>query len=651
MPSCPLLSLFTLALLPALAPAQSPSAPPSRALLRELTQQPRLAGTTGSRWGAVFVERELLRAGWEVEIDAREVLLSLPRRLVIGAYDEDQATTPIFRRTERFDPDAHPPGDVPPFNAWSASGTVFAPVVDAGHGLRADFERLLAAGVELGGSVALARYGRSYRGVKAQLAEEFGCAALLLFNDPEADGAGRAQREAAEGRGGVWPAGPWKPDWDVERGSIAPMAKAPGDPSTPGWSSAAPGVEGRRLEPEEYDAALPKILSAPIPAREATALLARLTEVEVTHGEGAPARQALGPGPVHVQLGIYQPRELRTIYNVIGRLRGSAPGLVIAGNHRDAWVRGAHDAGGGTVALLRCAQRLGERARTGWRPRHTLMLGFWDAEETGLVGSTEWGEANAELLRRECLLYVNADALVGGTHFRGASGAPGVLGTLRAALEGVPAVDASGSLWDSWVAAAGEGGPTLGLPGSGSDYTVFLHHLGLPILDLSLSGAGGGQYHTTFDGFRQVDRFLDPTWAGHELGGQLVAAILTEFDRAGRAGFDEREAAARMAEVARASGAWLGEERAGLLAGAFETLAASALPPERSAFYQRLAAPTGLAGRPWFTNRLWAPGLETGYASETFPSLRFAALIGEEALEYELRSLIEATLRGVSVAR
>jgi N-acetylated-alpha-linked acidic dipeptidase len=643
--------LLPLLALPVLGPTQSTPYPPSRQLLRELTQQPRLAGTTGSRWGAVLVERELLRAGWEVEIDAREVLLSLPRRLVIGAYEASLEDRPLFRRTESFNPDAHPPGDVPPFNAWSASGTVFAPVIDAGHGLRADFERLQAAGVQLQGTVALARYGRSYRGVKAQLAEEHGCAALLLFNDPNVDGAGRAAREEANGRGGVWPAGPWKPDWDVERGSIAPMVKAPGDPSTPGWASSAPGTPGRRLEKAEYDAALPKILCAPIPAREATALLARLAEVEVADGVGVVTRRALGPGPVHVQLGIFQPRELRTIYNVIGRLPGSSPGLVIAGNHRDAWVRGANDAGGGTVALLRCAQHLGQRVRTGWRPRHTLVLGFWDAEETGLVGSTEWGEANAELLRRECLLYVNADALVGGTHFRGAAGTPGILGTLRRALEGVPAIDGSGSLWDSWAAVAGERGPRLGLPGSGSDYAVFLHHLGLPILDLSLSGSSGGQYHTRFDGFAQVDRFIDPTWAGHELAGKLLVAILTEFDRAGRTSFDEHEAAARMAQMARASESWLGQERSAVLAQAFETLAESAAAPGRLPFYQRLEVSTGLQGRPWFKNRLWAPGLETGYSAETFPSLRFAALLGEEALDYELGSLVNAALRGVATEK
>jgi len=632
----PLLRFVSLAVLALPAAAQQTAGPPSRALLLELTSQARLAGTSGSRWGAELVARKLDEAGWQVEIDSREVLLSLPRRIAIQGYDAGGTAKPVFQRSERFDPDAHPAGDVPPFNAWSASGVVFAPVVDAGYGLRADYERLVAAGIDLEGTVALARYGRSYRGVKAQLGEEFGCAAVLLFNDPKDSGAGRGE---------VWPKGPWKPDWSVERGSISPMAKAPGDPSTPGWGSSAPGVTGRRLAPEESDAALPKVLCAPIPWREARELLARLTEYEMAGADGELQRLALGPGPAHVQLEINQPRELRTIHNVIGTLVGESDELVIAGNHRDAWVRGAHDAGGGTVALLRAAQRLGERARVGWRPQSTLKLCFWDAEESGLIGSTEWAEANATLLREKCLVYLNGDAVVGGTQFRGASGAPGLLSTLRAALERVPAVDGTGNLWNGWQDAAGVNGPRLGLPGSGSDYTVFLHHLSLPILDLTLSGSSGGQYHTRFDDYAQVTRFLDPTFAGHELGGQLFAALLLEFAERGRASFSEMDAAVRLADVARGEASWLGDARAERLAAAFEEVAASARSTSRAPFYPRLAAPAGLPDRSWFKNRLWAPGLETGYAAEIFPTLRSAALVSDDALDLELDSMIAALLR------
>ena len=612
--------------------------PPARELLLELTRQPRLAGTSGSPWGAELVARHLREAGWQVELDRREVLLSLPRRLEITVLDGEHV---VLERRERFDPDAHPPGDVPPFNAWSASGEVRAAVLDVGYGLRSDFERLARAGIDCRGHIALARYGRSYRGIKSALAEEHGMVGMLLYNDPDDDGAGR---------GPTWPAGPWKPDWAVQRGSILPMDAAPGDPSTPGWASPAPGEKVRRLRGDALADALPRIPCMPIPAREALAIRALLARGAPT---GEEQGQPLGPGPVEVRLFIDQPRELRTITNVIARLEGAGASIVLAGNHRDAWVRGANDAGGGTVALLRAAQHLGARAATGWRPKNSLVLCFWDAEEPGLLGSTEWVEANATHLIEHAICYVNADAAVGGKHFRGASGSPGTLGALRRALLRVPTPDPDGpaNLWEEWVEAAGTRGPALGLPGSGSDFAAFLHHLNLPVIDIAFRGAGGGQYHTAFDDFAQVERFLDPSWQAHELVGQFFAELLIELARRGTRSLDEVEAAWTLAQLAMDQASWLGVEHATLLAEGFADLARllehSASPPElgEQRFYSILAAPQGLAGRPWFTNRLWSPSRETGYGAEVFPSLRAARAESDEALDAELTSLLEAVRR------
>ncbi|MFT7669887.1 MAG: N-acetylated-alpha-linked acidic dipeptidase, partial [Planctomycetota bacterium] len=287
----------------------------------------------------------------------------------------------------------------------------------------------------------------------------------------------------------------------------------------------------------------------------------------------------------------------------------------------------------------------GERAKLGWKPARTLALAFWDAEETGLVGSTEWAEANADMLREDLIVYLNGDTAVNGTHFRGASGTPGLLGTLQTGLEKVEQADGSGNLWDEWVEAAGEKGPALGLPGSGSDYAVFLHHLSLPIVDLSLGGNSGGQYHSRFDDFAQVDRFLDPGWLGHELAGKMYMTLMLEFAEQGHASFNESEAALRMAKIARDSASWLGDKHANELANVFERLAQLGPSVGRVPFYQRLESAGGLQGRNWYKNRLWVPGLETGYSSETFPSLRFAKLIGPEALAYEVKSLTAAILR------
>jgi N-acetylated-alpha-linked acidic dipeptidase len=626
----PLLPILAL-----LGPLQSPE-PPARALSRELTGTARLAGTTGGLVGARLAARHLRDAGWEVELDAREVLLSLPRRLELAVYEDADATTPVVQRVDRFDPDAIPPGDVPLFNAFSASAEVRAEVVAVGHGLREDYERLAAAGVDVRGCVALAKYGRSYRGIKADLAEEFGCVGVLLYSDPAGDG---------DGKGAVWPAGPWKPDWAAQRGSISPMARAPGDVSTPGYPSPAPGGFIERLSVDELARALPRIPCMPIGAGHARALLSRLA----MHEDGDEA-EPTGPGPVEVRLDIDQPLDVRPIYNVIATLRGREDTLVIAGSHRDAWVRGAHDSGSGAVALLRGAQHLGERARAGWRPEHTIVIALWDAEEYGLIGSTEWGEAHAERLRKHALLYVNADAAVSGTRF-GASGTPGMLGLLQRVLETFERSDEDGgeatTIWERWSERQG-GQPRLGLPGSGSDYTVFLHHLSVPVIDFGFRGNSGGMYHTAFDDFPIMDRYLDPGWHGHELAGRFVARLLAEAAGAPAAGFDSEEAALEMARHSRAQSAWLGDERSEDLAEAFERVAAAVAAWYSGAgaatgdpsFYRRLEAREGLPARPWFRNQLWAPGLETGYSSETLPILAAAARAGDDALRRALDDLL-----------
>ncbi|MDP6954858.1 MAG: M28 family peptidase [Planctomycetota bacterium] len=634
--------------------------PPARGLALDLTGTARLAGTSGSAWGARHLSRVLRAAGWEVEIESREVLLSLPRRLELAAFGDGETDAPFLTRIDRFDPDAIPPGDVPPFNAWSASGEVRARLVDVGRGLRGDYERLQQAGVDVRGCIALARYGGSYRGVKLDLATGFGCVGLLLFSDP------------AENHGASWPAGPFKPSWAVQRGSVSPMGRSPGDPSTPGfasplcaarpggttqsmvssgeqadeaaWCGEGPADSGpssrARLSPREVDRVLPTLPCLPVGWGTALELKEQL-------------ENGVGPGPAQVFLSIDQPRDLRVIHNVIARLPGSAPGgkaasgVILAGNHRDAWVRGAQDAGSGTVSLLRAAQRLGERYASGWRPARTIQMCFWDGEESGLIGSTEWAEGHADWVRENALVYINCDAVVSGFEFN-ASGSPGLLGSLRTSLEAVQQPDGD-NLWDRW---SRDGEPELGLPGSGSDFAVFLHHLSVPVLDIHFGGNQGGQYHTLFDDFTQMDRHLDPGWVGHELAGLFLATLLADYAERGAGLFDEAEAAADMAERARGCGQWLGEEQALELASAFDGLAQAARGggppppvPGRAAapFLAELALEAGLAGRPWFVNRLWTPGLETGYSAETFPSLRNA--VRRDTVAAELADLIEALER------
>lgn len=678
------LLLLPLPLLPGNA---APDDPPSRELLLELTATPRLAGTPTAYRAVEVVEGVLREAGWEVEVDSREVLLSLPRRLELALFEDGSRERPFHLRVEPFDPDAVPPGDLPPFNSWSASGEARGEVVDAGWGLPADFERLAAAGIEVEGKVALCRYGKSYRGDKVRHAEEAGCAAVLLFTPASTDGAER---------GPTWPLGPWKPHHEVQRGAVGPLTLGPGDPLTPGFPSPPVGgadpVNPTRLA--EARERLPGIPVLPVGAGEAAALLERLATRRVRDGDGQVRTVRLGPGPVEARLVVDAPRERRPIHNVVARLPGKRAGFVVAGNHRDAWVRGAHDAGSGTVSLLRAAQHLGARRRGGWRPEFGLVLGFWDAEETGLIGSTEWAEAHAGELRQRCHAYVNADAVVGGLSF-GASGTPGLLPALTRVLDRLPEPSAPGepapvmgrTLLDQWRDGAPDRLPRFSLPGSGSDYTVFLHHLGTPVVDLGFSGGSGGHYHTAFDDFLFVERYLDPGFVGHETAGHLLAALLGDLAELGPLAFDDARAASELERHAEEAASWLGDERADRLAVAFGTLSraislswtewrrthevvekegsemgpfgtwpsfldtlalpenrearTTALAEERPPFYRSLLRSKGLEGRTWFKNDLWAPDPDNGYGTRVFPRLQAAVEAGdEEALDAALGEIL-----------
>jgi N-acetylated-alpha-linked acidic dipeptidase len=599
-----------------IVPASTPGALASRELLRELCETTRLAGTRASQVAAHQVARRLEAAGWRAELEPRVVMLTYPRRTEIAVFDGD-ATTPLSTRIDSFDPDRVPTGDVPLYNAWSASGRVRGPVVDAGRGLRADFERLRSAGVELAGTVALCRYGGCYRGIKVDLAAQYGCAAVLLWSDPKSDGAGR---------GPTWPTGPWKPAHEAQRGSISPMGRTPGDPSTPGWPSPRPGESARRLTDAELAEALPRIPCAPIGAAEAELLLAELGPRSFLDEDGRTVEEPIGPGPRQALVDIHAPRELRTIWNVIGTLAGEQDEFVLAGAHRDAWVHGANDNASGCVVLLRTAQELGARARDGWKPARTIRLAFWDAEEFGLIGSTEWGEAHADELRARCVAYVNSDVAASGPKFGGASGTPGMLGSLEPVLRRVTGV-AGQPLWDEWIARTPD--PDLSLPGSGSDFAVFVHHLGIPFVEVGFGGNGGGQYHTGFDDVPVVERFLDPGYVGHELSAKLHVDLLVELAQRGHAAFDGREAALRMQREALALMVEAGADAAlaavaNQLAVAFgETAEALREHPDAGRTWLRdLAIEAGIPGREWHKNVLWTSGLEDGYGAETFPTLR-----------------------------
>lgn len=512
-----------------------------------------------------------------------------------------------------------------PYCAYSANVDVTADLVYVNSGNPEDYDVLEREGIDVRGRIAVARYSvpYSYRGFKAQTAQKRGAAALILYSDPADDG---------YKKGEVYPFGPWGPESHLQRGGIVYDFNLPGDPRTPGWAS----VPGGRFLPAEDAVSMPTVAAAPMSWKDAGRLLGNLggPVAPLAWQGGLPITYRLGPGPARLHLVIENDRKLRSIWNVVARLRGAErpDEWVVLGNHRDAWVYGGVDPASGSASLMEMTRAFGELARSGWRPRRTLVFASWDAEEFTLTGSTEWGELEAERLKAGALAYLNVDSSASGNRFQAAA-VPALAGFLRDVARAVPD-PRGGSVYDNWLAEsdppAAEASVTTRL-GSGSDYTVFLNFLGIPVADLSFSGPYG-VYHSVYDSFTWVDRIGDPGYLYHATlarywavaGLRLAECDVVPLDYAAYArevqsylGEVEQAAAARSLELDLAAGRgaaqrWektaraIGEARDRALASGNEAslarIHAALLKVERA-----LLDPAGLAGRPWFKHLVYAP--------------------------------------------
>ncbi len=479
-----------------------PSPERCRAHHRELTREPHPAGSEAGRRVADYVAARFREAGLATEIVTYDVLLSSPRSVEVELVAPTTARLATREDALPEDPDSAHPDISGPWHAYAKSGKVEAEVVFVNHGRPQDYDALARMGVEVRGRIALARHFKGYRGGKSLEAEKRGVIALVTYSDPEEDG---------YVQGDVFPRGPYGPDGHVQRGANVYDFIVPGDPLTPGWASTA----GARRIPESESRILPKIPSVPLSFRDARRILEAL---------GGPARPArdwqgggpftyhVGPGPARVRLAIDVSRETKTIRNVIASLPGTDPAVrdqvVLLSNHHDAWTFGGVDPSSGTASALELARALGELARQGHAPRRTITFGIWDAEEFTLTGSTEWGEQHAESLAKNAVACLNVDSSTQGDRLS-VGAVPSLRAFAYAAARSVPDPKGRGSLYDVWRAAGGgsatggygvvagartEDPPVLVL-GSGSDYTVFLNHLGVPSMDLTFDGPYG-VYHT-----------------------------------------------------------------------------------------------------------------------------------------------------------
>ena len=536
-----------------------------------------------------------------------------------------------------------------PYCAYSADVDVTAPVVYVNSGNPEDYDLLERQGVDVRGKIALARYSvpYSYRGFKALTAQRRGVAALILYSDPADDGFKKGE---------VFPWGPWGPESHLQRGGIVYDFNLPGDPRTPGWAS----LPGGRFLSAETAVSMPTIAAAPMSYKDARKILERMTGPTVPPAwqGGLPFNYRLRPSSDKLHLIIQNDKGVRSIWNVVGRLRGAElpDEWVILGNHRDAWVFGGVDPSSGSASLMETARAFGELKRGGWKPRRTLIFASWDAEEFTLTGSTEWGELEAERLRTGALAYLNVDSSSSGSNFTVAA-VPALAQFLREVARDVPD-PSGGSIYDSWLRHEEKKDtkePTVSTRlGSGSDYTVFLNFLGVPVADLTFDGPYG-VYHSVYDSYTWVNRIGDPGYYYHAALARYwsVAALrLAECDYVPLdygayarevqiyLGETERMARNRKLEVdfgsaLEASRRWEKNGREALESARQAVASGDLARAERihkglMKVERALLDPDGLAGRPWFKHLIYAP--RPTYKPLVLPALSEAIEAGDGKL-------------------
>jgi N-acetylated-alpha-linked acidic dipeptidase len=654
--------------------------------LRTLTQAPHMAGTPEDKATAEYVARKFREAGLETEIVEYKVWFNQPKEISVDitapAGIEMHGPTREHVDGDRYDNDARV---VVPFSAMSPSGDVEADVVYANYGTPEDFEKLEKLKIDVRGKIVIVRYGQNFRGVKAFIAQQHGAAGVIIYSDPFDDG---------WRRGDKYPDGPWRPDTGVQRGSVGYMFEFPGDPTTPGFASLPSLPASKRVSPEK-SAQMPRIPVTPLSYHDAAPILQYLGGPDSPREwQGSlPFTYHVGPGPVRVKMHLKQDYQYCTIWDVIGRIRGSEwpDEWVIAGNHRDAWVYGAVDPNSGTAAMLEAVHGIGELLKSGWKPRRTMIFGSWDAEEEGLMGSTEWAEQHESELDAAAA-YFNLDVAVSGPRF-GASAVPSLKQFVRDITKIVTSPK-GGTVYEEWQKLNEPGTPPVLSPtdasadsrrqpdaptqgelpvgdlGSGSDYSAFQQHLGVASTDIGSSGPYG-VYHSVFDNFAWFKKFADPDFLYEQEMARIFGLEVLRMADADVLPYDYenygKEIAAYVELAQKKAENKLGKnapDMSRLMAAAKhfqdaggKVLALQDNPPKNPEDFNRslrdaeraLLLKTGLPHRPWFRHAIYAPGEYTGYAAVVIPGVNESLDKGDmEAAKQQIALLTAALERAAS---
>ncbi|KAF5799389.1 putative glutamate carboxypeptidase [Helianthus annuus] len=516
-PACTLLFIFTLCILtlytlhhhhnPHPPPPQSTTNPPSvstfissasnytiSTYLRHLTLHPHIAGTPPSSAAAAYVTSHFQSFNIPTHVTNFSVLLSYPVSSSLTAHFSNSSTVSLTLTEPGFGSDSEV---VRPYHAYSPSGTAYGKAVYVSHGREEDYRALAAAGVNVNGCIAVVKRGGGMsRNAVVVKAAERGVTAVVMFTDGNGNG--------------------------VERGTVLDGV---GDPLTPGWGASGGGggdVERLRVEDSEVSGRFPVVPSLPVSAETAAVILGSLGGPRVAHiwknGEVDQVRKfdRVGPGPTFLNFTYEGENKVGVIQNVFGVIKGSEEPdrFVVLGNHRDAWTYGAVDPNSGTAALIDIARRYSLMMRLGWNPRRTIYLCSWDAEEFGMIGSTEWVEQNLVNLGSKAVTYINVDCAVQGPGFFAAA-TPQLDDILVEVTKKVTDPDSSGStLFDKWRT-NNEGYPLIErLSDVFSDFSPFLHHAGVPSVDLYY-GKAFPVYHTAFDSYDWIVKHGDPLFHRH----------------------------------------------------------------------------------------------------------------------------------------
>jgi N-acetylated-alpha-linked acidic dipeptidase len=608
--------------------------------IKHYANQPHMAGTPQSKQTAEGILAQLKGFGLDAHIEQFEALLPTPKVRLIEMTAPVKVRLKLEEPPLPGDPNSSDSGMVPTYNAYSGDGDVTAPLVYANYGLPEDYELLRSRGIDVKGKIVIVRYGMSFRGTKPKIAYEHGAVGCIIYSDPRDDG---------YFEGDVYPVGAYRPAQGVQRGSVLDLPLYPGDPLSPGWAS-EPGSKRLPLSQAET---LMKIPVMPISYGDAQSLLSHLTGPVVPEPwrGSLPITYHMGSGAAMVHMNVTMDNATGPLYDVIARIPGTdmPDEWVLEGNHHDAWVHGAADPLSGAAPLMETARTLAEMTRNGWRPKRTIMIAFWDGEEFGLIGSTEWMEKHQDELDQKLVAYINSDSSGGGRFSVNGSH------SLEAFVQEIER-DVNDPVTNKPLLGASSNREfRIGALGSGSDYTPFLEHLGVASLDMRFGSEDTGVYHSNYDDYAWYIRFADTTFAhGKALAqvqttalmrlansevvpfefGRFVTTVRRYIDEIATLGAPGQKPDLTSVRTAIAR---LQKSAADLDAAYMRaTPNLGAAPSEKIAALNRILYRTeramtldpGLPARPWYRHRIYAPGQYTGYSVKTLPGVREAIEAG-----------------------